>query len=163
MRREERFLLAAYKASLQSRNKFPIGAVLVVGHRIISWGHNRTKSHPKQPSRISFSGRLCTEPHAELDALIRAPYEMIKGSSIYVARRMKNGNVGLSRPCYRCTMLLENYGVKKATYTTGGSIDNLLYEDVNVVDLQPIVEKCGHKKHSQIQEETWELSLSTEH
>jgi len=142
MKKEERFLLAAYKSSLQSENKFPIGTVLVVGHRIISCGYNRIKSHPKQPTRISFSGRLCVEPHAELDALIKAPPEMIKNSSIYITRRMKNGNVGLSKPCYRCTTLLRNYGVRKAIYTVGGSIDSLLYEGENVVDLVPNKEKC---------------------
>ena len=136
MNREKKFLLAAYKTSFLSKNKYPIGAVLVIGHRIISKGFNRVhKSHPKQPAFISYSGRTCIEPHAELDTLIRAPYEIIRGSTIYLARRLCSGMLGLSRPCRRCSKLLEAYGVKNIVYTIGGDINNILFEKSRVTSL----------------------------
>lgn len=142
MKRAERFLLAAYKASLSSTGRFPIGAVLTIGSRIISSGFNRTeKSHPKQPSRISYGGRLCAEPHAELDCLIRAPYERIKGSNIYIARRLNNGDLGLAKPCYRCVHQLKSYGVNRAVYTTSSSLDEMVYKEVYIDDLYNKQEK----------------------
>lgn len=142
MKRAERMLLAAYRTSISSRNRFPIGAVLGRGSRILSTGYNRVgKSHPKQPSRISYGGRFCAEPHAELDCLIRAPYDRIKGSNIFIARRLKGGDLGLAKPCYRCIHQMHLYGVNRVTYTTGSTLHAMAYDEMSVKDLVENQEK----------------------
>lgn len=54
--------------------------------------------------------------HAE-EAALRALRGQAKGAKIYVARIMKNGKPGLSRPCDRCYRAIKAAGIKDIIYT----------------------------------------------
>ena len=113
--RQDNFINIAIKVSQLSNHKFKIGAVISKGRRIISFGINKYKSHPKQIN--PHTKQQGTSIHAELDALIRAPYPLINNSSIYIARLLRNGETGYCRPCSSCIILLKQYGIKKMIYT----------------------------------------------
>ena len=119
MNRAEKFLKLAYKHTFESLHSFPMAAVLADGRRVISIGINRTKTHPKQHQRVGAAGNLYgyNRPHAELDCLIRANYEDIAGSTIYIARRKKNMDLGIAKPCVICFDLLKKYKIKHIYYT----------------------------------------------
>jgi dCMP deaminase len=87
-----------------------LGAVIVKGNKIISVGFNKNKTHTK-------SNHAWKRLHAELCAIIKAKQDLT-GSSIYVYRETKNGNLGLSRPCASCMEAIKEAGINKIYYTT---------------------------------------------
>ena len=87
-----------------------LGAVIVKGNKIISVGFNKNKTHTK-------SNHAWKRLHAELCAIIKAKQDLT-GSSIYVYRETKNGNLGLSRPCPSCMEAIQEAGINKIYYTT---------------------------------------------
>lgn len=124
-RKIERIMKVAYRATFRSEHYQAMAAVLVKGNRILSIGvNNPNKTHPEQKDRIANKGRLVSNKtiHAELDALIRANHENIRGSTLYVIRRKKNMDLGLARPCAACAALVKSYGIKKIVYSTDTSI-----------------------------------------
>lgn len=126
MHRIEKFIRIAYKYTFESNHrKFPMAAIAVKGNRVVAVGTNTDcKTHPKQQQRVDRLG-ICygsQGPHAELDCLIRASHDQIKGSTVYVARRLKNLDFGLAKPCYTCLVHLRNYGVKRVHYTLTHSL-----------------------------------------
>lgn len=119
MKRDERFIRLAYENTFKSNhNKFPMSAVLVSGSRILSIGTNKpNKTHPRQMGRMGNNGYFRSPIHAEFDCLIRAPEELIEGSTIYIARHKKNLDFGLAKPCSGCYSVLAHYKVKRAVFT----------------------------------------------
>lgn len=126
MSRDKKFIELAYSKTFESDHKFPMAAVLVKGNRILSWGNNRIKTHPIQKN-YDFD---CNSLHAEIDALIRAPYGQIKGATIYVCRRQVNGNYGLAKPCSGCYETLKNYEIKKVIYSLTGAECHFKYINI---------------------------------
>ena len=55
--------------------------------------------------------------HAEVAALNQV--DDAQGCTVYVARTLKSGKTGMSRPCNACTKELIRRGVSKVVYTTG--------------------------------------------
>lgn len=53
--------------------------------------------------------------HAEIAVLKRA--KNVRGSTVYVARVLRNGQRGLARPCKRCQADLVAAGVRQAIWT----------------------------------------------
>lgn len=51
--------------------------------------------------------------HAEARTLLKAGW----GSTMYVARVMKNGQLALSKPCANCERMMRVRGVKKVFYS----------------------------------------------
>ena len=41
-----------------------------------------------------------------------------KGIDIFVVRVMKNGSLGLSKPCHHCTESMKRLGIKRVYYST---------------------------------------------
>lgn len=135
--RHERLLKLAYQASFRSNyTKFPIAAVLARGNYVISIGINsRTKTHPKQKLRSNpENGSTYGDHHihAELDCLIRASYEEIKGASIYIVRRRRDIRYGLAKPCEVCMQELIHYGIKRAYFTTDNNLSSPGYEIIEL-------------------------------
>lgn len=103
MNRRDRFLRLAEVAAAKSKSPVRVGAILVDGSRVVSIGVNdMTKTHP-----LYYPANL----HAELDAIIAAPY--VSGCDIYIVRLLKNGRLAPARPCRRCETLLKRYNVKR--------------------------------------------------
>ncbi len=69
-------------------------------------------------SRNLSSRERCPEVHAEVRLMKRMP----KGTTIYLARAMKSGHIGIAMPCKTCRAFLRGKNVK--VYYT---IDDVTY------------------------------------
>lgn len=105
--------------------KYPqVGCVITKKKKIISIGHNLTKSHPLQkrltPLRFNdeFLDSCKCEQHAEFSAINKVKNKkMLEGCAIYIARIDKEGNTKLAHPCPACYSLIIKYKIKKIIYT----------------------------------------------
>lgn len=93
---------------------------------IISEGANTlSKSHPVQAHWAKKARKeKCIWLHAEIHALVKChetPY------ALFVARIMRNGNIGMSKPCKICQAAIQTAGVQIVTYTTANG-DTESYE-----------------------------------
>jgi deoxycytidylate deaminase len=110
-KKSKKYFDLAKKLSFKSQYHHKIAAVVVKKGRILGVGvNNPYKTHTKS-----------TNPwrtiHAELDAILDSPKEELKGSSIYVYREHKNGNLASSKPCEHCAALIAKVGIIKVYYT----------------------------------------------
>lgn len=123
------FNVARSVAATSRHYKASVGAVVVDNKSILSVGVNGEKSHPLQVKyNIHRFGRDNTADHllhAELDAIIKARRQHLPHAAIYVYRVMKDGNVGMSRPCKGCMAAMRDFKIKDVYYTTP---DGLAYE-----------------------------------
>lgn len=92
----------------------PVGALIIKGNRVLSWGYNRNKTHSRSP-------HFYKHIHAEFDAIRKCDPEDLIGATIYVSRSKKDGTPALSKPCPSCRSMLKSMGVETVFYTTEGS------------------------------------------
>ena len=109
--------IAVQQANLAPHDKWRIGAVLVRGGSLLSIGYNRYRN---DPSLVEIPG---VSYHAEAVAIKRAGDP--RGSTIFIARLTRSGQLGLARPCERCRHLLLENGIRNIVYTT---IDGVVRE-----------------------------------
>jgi deoxycytidylate deaminase len=128
------YFKAARAVSELSDYKQKVGCVVVMGHRIISSGHNsKTKSHAVQAKldKQRFGCECTGLVHAEVDALLPLlkRKDDFSRASVYVYREKKDGSLGLSRPCGSCMSLIKELGIKNIYFTNEGgySHENILY------------------------------------
>lgn len=120
-RRDLRFLGTALKESAKSTYfRVRIGAVLARGNYLISKGANLSTSHPLQRTHNDAVGRIAPAHalHAEMNAIVKAKGEDLRGSTIYVARLDRRGALGMCRPCSACERALRDRGVSRVVYTS---------------------------------------------
>ena len=118
-----RILNKRYSDHIQHRH----AAVIVKAGRVLSIGRNRDKTHPDAVG-VDEKGKVFTRTiHAEMDALSKVKNkDHLKGATIYVARKGRNDEAGMSCPCKMCQGLINKYGLKRAVFTTDygtGTID----------------------------------------
>lgn len=114
-------LQIAKRLSYKSQHRCRIGAVIMNGKTVVGLGFNKhRKTHPKITSRSHWK-----HIHAELDAIIGAQQNLLEGSTIYVFRELRNGQIGLCKPCIDCQAILKEVGIKKAIYTDPSLPHNL--------------------------------------
>ena len=113
--KDRSYLNVARFAAQRSVARKTHGAVVVKGGRVLSMGYNKNRNHPSimQPERIKSD---CSY-HAEQVAIREAGEDNVKGAVIYVAR-VKNGHDRESRPCPKCSALIERVGIKRVVFTT---------------------------------------------
>lgn len=121
--RDVRILQKVADYSNSSDGEFKVAAFLTDKRgNVLSKGVNSyTKTHPTQ---AEYAGRTGNEYriylHAEIAALVKSKK---KPYAIYIARKFKNDEFALARPCPVCSLALKEAGVKKIVYTTDeGSI-----------------------------------------
>lgn len=103
-----KFLTKALVVAACSEHKnFKHGAVLVKDGRIISEGSNKYTT-----SKIHGFGSI----HAE-ECALRSINKDVKGGTMYIARLASYGPA-MSKPCYRCQLVLKNAGVRRVVYTS---------------------------------------------
>lgn len=121
-RTQKAYFAAAKAVSKLSDHKQPLGAVVVLKHRIISSGCNsNVKCNPLQAKLdterygIECPGKC----HAEIDALLPLIKNKIdlSNASIYIFRQHKNGEPAIARPCEGCERVIRSLGIKKVFYT----------------------------------------------
>ena len=105
---------AAAELSAAPRAGLKMGASLFCGSRLLSVGSNRWHSHPASDNTSGF----CRSLHAENVALIRRQhFDKPSGRlTLYVARRLANGEVGCSKPCENCMALARLAGVRRVWF-----------------------------------------------
>lgn len=102
----------------RSRCRMQHGAMVVKSGRIISMSNNKMVNHPDVFCQDMFEQhRAYVSMHAEVAALQGVSPEVARGSTVYVARMLRDGTPGMSRPCPRCEAYLNEMGVKKVIYT----------------------------------------------
>ncbi len=89
--------------------------------------------------RNYIKGHVCPATHAEVNAInnyfgkdirysdkygwIINKHKNFKNLNILVVRKKNDNSLGNARPCYKCTLMLQNIGINKVYY----SMDNKLY------------------------------------
>ncbi len=107
----DKFFKVCKKVAIYSdHHQHKIGAVIVKRNKILSTGFNKLKTHPLSPHPF----RSC---HAEFVAISFLSSEQLKGSTIFVYRETKQGELANSRPCSYCYSLIKSKGIKKIVYT----------------------------------------------
>lgn len=122
--REQRFFNIAKEISyLSNYKRARVGAVVVIGNRILSTACNSLKTRPLQYRYNVYRGfdnyeNSIPREHAEIAALSPLIGKMIDWNkvSIYVYRELKNGKKGCSRPCAACSKLIKDLGIKNIYY-----------------------------------------------
>ena len=129
---EQAFFRAAQSISLLSDHKCQIGCIIVDKHKIISSGHNSdTKCHPVQAELDTkhFNCFSTGKLHAETSAIVPLLNSKrdLSRATCYTFRQLKDGSLGMSRPCPRCLELIKQVGIRKIKYTTeDGFVTELL-------------------------------------
>ena len=111
----------AYKSNYE---RWPVGAVLVRGGSVLTGASNDLRN-PADITGVPFE--QCSL-HAEMAVLKKT--KNVVGSTIYVARVLRTGSVGLAKPCSRCQKELMVSGVRQAVWT----IDTHSYGITNIKD-----------------------------
>jgi len=114
------FIKLAIRTAYSSSSKFRLGAVLTKRNHVISTAcNNMNKTHPVQAkaSKLPFSIGI----HAEVRSCIGIPLCDLENSNLYVARVLRNGNLGISKPCSSCERFIREVGIKKVFFTTDTS------------------------------------------
>jgi tRNA(Arg) A34 adenosine deaminase TadA len=104
------------KSSNHPRSKH--GAVLIRGGAIMSVAKNTNDytSFGQRFRPLTKHGRASR--HAEIACVLGVDKSITKGSTLYVARVNKSGEIRNSKPCEMCAAILEHTGVKRVFYTT---------------------------------------------
>ena len=97
-----------------------LASCIVKGNRVISFGHNKRKTHPLQTKFAKNPEAIYL--HAEIDAIKNALKEvdssLLDQCTMYIARTKKNGDEGMSKPCKGCKKAIEAFGIRRVIYTT---------------------------------------------
>jgi deoxycytidylate deaminase len=98
--------------------RLKMGACLLAGSRLLSVGANRWCSHPCSGNTKEFNRTL----HAEAVALLRRQYfDRPSGHmTLFVARRLADGSIGNSRPCFNCMRLCKEAGIARIWFYENG-------------------------------------------
>lgn len=114
-KRDRSYLSVARYLAKRSSARNTHGAVVVKGGRVLGTGWNKNRNHPAivSPEHIKTE---CSY-HAEEVAIREAGESNVRGAVIYVARVNKNGHDRDSKPCPKCTSLIEQVGIKRVVFT----------------------------------------------
>lgn len=104
------FELAKKLVKYSDHHQHNIGSVVVNKNKVISIGYNILKTHRHSPHPFKSS-------HSEFRAIWGVDPKELRGSSIYVYRQRKNGELGLAKPCESCYNLIKSVGIKTIYYT----------------------------------------------
>lgn len=98
-----------------------LGAMLVIGNRVVSMGQNLYKSHPLQ-KRFGKNEEAIYQ-HAEINCLINFlrnnSVSDLGKATLYVARVVGEDMdlVGEAKPCLGCMKAIDHYGIRKVVHT----------------------------------------------
>lgn len=122
--RQKRFFNVASEVSkLGNFKRARVGAVVVEGNRIISTGHNSSKTNPLQCKYNAYrdfqENEMPARVHAEIAALAPLMRENIdwRHISLYVYRELRDGTRSCARPCEACSRLIRKLGIRFVYYT----------------------------------------------
>lgn len=109
----------AIAPNIDERSKSRHISFLLKRNKIISYGWNQPwKSH----SIAKLSGARFAAIHAELSTLIRSNlrFNEVHGLTMVNVRFLKDGTIGISKPCSICQKMLNGFGITDIYYTIEG-------------------------------------------
>jgi tRNA(Arg) A34 adenosine deaminase TadA len=112
--KDRRWIRQTLGLAATSQHSFPMGAIAVLGGRVVAQAVNRRRNSP-----MNVPWPACSF-HAE-ESLVRTRPEL-HGATVYVARLTAAGVPGLARPCLRCHDLLTAAGVRRTVWTAPGGM-----------------------------------------
>jgi len=112
------FNLAENVAKLSDYPRIHIGSVIVKNKDVISVGQNMMKTHPAQFKYNQYVtyDRL-PHIHSEVNAISKARPDLMRGATMYIFRRDRNGDIAMCRPCDACMQAIRDAGIKDVYYT----------------------------------------------
>lgn len=124
-RKTRAYIHRARKEALKSNCSMSIGAIIVKGGSIVSYGYNKTRNNTSvfgnnNPNDSYLAG---ASTHAEIDALSQV--KDAQGASIYIVRVAKDGTNKLAKPCIDCAQALSDAGIAKIFVHSMEEIDVL--------------------------------------
>lgn len=116
----------SFKADYSGCGRARIGAIISYKGTVLAKGFNTDRTHTYQAKynkwRYKDTGNryLPCKLHAEAMALNKVKYLDIDFSKvhIYVYRELRNGELGMARPCRACMAAIKQMGIKNVHYTT---------------------------------------------
>jgi deoxycytidylate deaminase len=112
------FELARKLAFKSNHHTHKLGCVIVRKNEIVSLGFNKLKTHPK-------SNHPFKSLHAELDAILSADREDIRGADLYIFRETKFGNPAMAKPCKYCEAAIKEVGINRVFYSCNNGFELL--------------------------------------
>lgn len=107
----KRFFELAEKISQKSTYKHRIGSIITFKDKILGFGFNQLKTHPKSPQPYFKT------IHSELSAILNSGLEDFTNCSIYNFRKTPGGKIANSKPCFHCENLLRSLNFKNIYFT----------------------------------------------
>lgn len=112
---------------------FKLGCVITYKRKIISFGHNKDKTHPAQKKFNKYRNfnnnchnYIKHSIHAEIDAISSIPFLTARKIDsengwnkvkIYVYRYAKTKKLACAKPCNACMEMIKSLGIKHLYYT----------------------------------------------
>ena len=112
--KESAYISVARYLATKSKSKKKHGAIVVKSGRVLGTGFNKDKNHPLAISEEHI--KTHASRHAEIEAIRDANWN-VKGATLYVARVNNFGYDRDSKPCTRCSIIIEELEIKKVIYT----------------------------------------------
>lgn len=109
--------IAADLARTRPRQKLPRLVAILETRKGVYVGQNSYKTHPLAKKFGRNNESICL--HAEVDAIRKALMcgDEVEGSTLFVARVLKNGREALAKPCEGCQRAIIHFGVKNVHWT----------------------------------------------
>jgi deoxycytidylate deaminase len=107
-----------YSKNVEFEHKQRLVAALTTRKgEVIGLGRNSMKSHPFQARFAKNNEAIYL--HAETSALLDAINNGVNpsGATMHVIRKLRDGTLGLARPCQGCMRALAAYGVDRVVYS----------------------------------------------
>ena len=119
--KEFKFAIAASKKSDLYQHK--LGAAVYHNGKFITSGFNQQKTHPIMRK---YNENLKTL-HAEIHAITKAKAIKfdISGSTVFIFRQKKSGDLGMAKPCSVCMEILKDFDVKEIIFTSESGYDRI--------------------------------------
>jgi tRNA(Arg) A34 adenosine deaminase TadA len=108
---------AARASTTSTHEVYKMGAVVVKSGRILSAASNRINRGCSLISDKKWKNTLHAEAHAILHLLKKKRLKQLVGSSLYVTRVSRSGQLLNSKPCSFCAALAASVGVKSIYFT----------------------------------------------
>ena len=120
--RDRSYLNVARYFAKKSKSRNTHGAIVVKSGRVVGIGWNKDRNNPNivSPEHIKSD---CSY-HAEEVAIREAGELNLKNAIIYVARVNRHGHDRDSKPCSKCSSLINQVGIKRVIFTTEAGVIN---------------------------------------
>lgn len=113
---------------------YKLGAVMMLGNKVLAVGYNITKTHPIQKRYniergydpdVKNNGQI----HAEMMCLINTKYLDVDWSrvSLYIYREHKDHTTAIAKPCPACEKAIRERGINQVYFTT----EEIPYKKIN--------------------------------